>query len=290
MKAVEEREKAMEIPFTKMHGLGNDYLYIDRFHYRQEHDWPELSRRMSDRHFGVGSDGLILIEPSRIADVRMRMFNSDGLEGEMCGNGVRCLAKYVYEHGIVVKDVIEVETLAGIVRPHLSVKGGRVLEVSVDMGMPRLARKDIPLSTAGPEPVLDEPIEVGGQTYYGTAVSMGNPHCVFFTDDVWAVPLEEIGPKLERHPIFPCRANIEFVAVKSREDIEMRIWERGSGITMASGTGSSASVVACVLHGKTARKVRVHLPGGVLLVEWKEDGHVWQTGPAVEVCRGEFLL
>ncbi len=280
----------MEVPFTKMHGLGNDYLYVDRFHYRPEHDWPELSRRMSNRHFGVGADGLILIEPSRIADVKMRMFNSDGLEGEMCGNGVRCLAKYVYEHGIVTKDVIEVETLAGIIKPHLSVCDGKVFEVSVDMGMPRLARKDIPVSTPGPEPVVDEPIEVDGRTYYGTAVSMGNPHCVFFVEDVWAVPLEEIGPKLEHHPIFPRRANIEFVAVKSREDIDMRIWERGSGITMASGSGSSASVVASVLHGKTGRKVRVHLPGGVLLVEWREDGHVWQTGPAVEVCRGQFLL
>lgn len=278
------------VPFTKMHGLGNDYLYIDRFRYVTEHDWSELSRRMSDRHFGVGADGIILIERSNIADVRMRMFNADGLEGEMCGNGVRCLAKYVYEKGIVKRDVLEVETLAGIVRPHLRVVGGEVIEVSVDMGVPRLRREDIPISIPGPEPVVNEPLEVDGTVYYGTAVSMGNPHCVFFVEDVWAVPLEQIGPKLERHAAFPRRANIEFVAVKSREEIDMRIWERGSGITLASGTGSSASVVACVLHGKTGRRVRVRLPGGTLVVEWREDGHVWQTGPAVEVCSGQFIL
>lgn len=281
------------IPFTKMHGLGNDYLYIDRFSYKDEHDWPEVARLMSERHFGAGSDGLILIEPSEIADFQMRMFNSDGLEGEMCGNGMRCFAKYVYDHGLTSKTVLSVETKAGIIRPHLTVENGKVTSVSVDMGVPRLKRKEIPLSILdGKEPAIGEAIEVDGTVFFGTPVSMGNPHCVFFVDDVWQVPLETIGPKLEHHPIFPQRANIEFVAVKSRREIDMRIWERGSGITLASGTGSSASVVASVLNGKVDRNVpvRVNLPGGVLTVEWRDDGHVWQTGPAVEVYSGVFLI
>lgn len=282
----------VEIPFTKMHGLGNDYIYVDRFSYREEHDWSELSRAISERHFGVGSDGLILIEPSSVADFRMRMFNSDGLEGEMCGNGVRCFAKYVYEHGLTEKTDLVIETKAGLIRPHLLVRDGKVQSVSVDMGIPRLRRKEIPLSRLdGAEPAIAEPIELDGKTYYGTPVSMGNPHCVFFVEDVWQVDLEKIGPRLEHHPIFPERANIEFVAVKSRDAIEMRIWERGSGITLASGTGSSASVVASILNGKVDRgkPVKVSLPGGVLLVEWREDGHVWQHGPAVEVASGVFL-
>jgi len=282
-----------EIPFTKLHGLGNDYLYINRFSYKVEHDWPSLSRIMSDRHFGVGSDGLILIEPSDIADFRMRMFNSDGLEGEMCGNGIRCFAKYVYEHGLTNKTQFGIETKAGVIYPHLFIKDGKVALISVDMGVPRLKRKDIPLAKLdGPEPALGEPIDVDGNVYYGTPVSMGNPHCVFFVDDVWKVDLEKIGPKLEHHPIFPNRANIEFVSVKSRDCINMRIWERGSGITLASGTGSSASVVACVLNGKVNKNVpvKVNLPGGTLLVEWKDDDHVWQTGPAVEVCSGVFFF
>lgn len=281
------------IPFTKMHGLGNDYIYIDRFSYPGEHDWPELARRMSDRHFGVGSDGLILIEPSEIADFRMVFFNADGLEGEMCGNGMRCFAKYVYEHGLTEKTSLVVETKAGLIKPHLTVKDGIVETVSVDMGKPRLKRAEIPLAKLdGPEPAINEPIELEGQVFYGTAVSMGNPHMVFFVDDVWEVELDKIGPKLEFHPMFPQRANIEFVAVKSRNEIDMRIWERGSGITLASGTGSSASVVASILNGKVDRgvPVKVNLQGGTLIVEWKHDGHVWQTGPATMVFKGEYYL
>jgi len=287
-----EREKA-GIPFTKMHGLGNDYLYINRFQYTKEHDWPKLSKLMSERHFGAGADGLILIEPSESSDFRMRMFNSDGLEGEMCGNGMRCFAKYVFEHGLTAKTEFDVETKAGIIRPHLKVENGEVRLISVDMGIPRLKRKDIPLAKLdGPEPATGEPIVIDGVTYLGTPVSMGNPHCVFFVDDVWSVDLEKIGPKLEHHPVFPRRANIEFVAVKSRDEIDMRIWERGSGMTLASGTGSSASVVASILNGKVDRNVpvTVNLPGGILVVEWREDGHVWQTGPAVEVYSGTFYL
>lgn len=279
------------IPFTKMHGLGNDYLYIDKFKYKEEHDWSALTRAMADRHFGIGSDGLIIIEPSEIADFKMRMFNADGLEGEMCGNGIRCFAKYVYENELTHKEELTIETKAGIMRTYLTVGNGKVKSVSVDMGVPRLKRHEIPLAkTDGPEPVVNEPIECCGKVFYGTCVSMGNPHCVFFVDDVHDVDLETIGPKLEHHPIFPQRANIEFVAVKSKDSIDMRIWERGSGITLASGTGSSASVVATILNGKSEKgiPITVNLPGGTLLVEWKEDGHVWQTGPAAKVCTGVY--
>ncbi|HHY11907.1 MAG TPA: diaminopimelate epimerase [Firmicutes bacterium] len=276
-----------------MHGLGNDYLYIDRFSYPREHNWPELTRRMADRHFGVGSDGLILVEGSEIADFRMRMFNADGLEGEMCGNGMRCFARYVYENHLTEKTSLVVETGAGLIRPYLTVKDGKVESVSVDMGIPRLKRAEIPLAEpAGPEPVVNEPIEYEGRVLYATCVSMGNPHCVFFVDDVWEVELEKIGPVLEHHPVFPQRANIEFVAVRSRDSIDMRIWERGSGITLASGTGSSASVVATILNGKAGRgtPIKVNLPGGTLLVEWKHDGHIWQAGPATRVCTGLYYL
>ncbi len=279
------------IPFTKMHGLGNDYLYIDRFAYEKEENWSALTRVMADRHFGVGSDGLITIEPSNIADFRMRMFNADGLEGEMCGNGIRCFAKYVYENKLTDKVELTIETKAGLIKPYLTVKDGRVESISVDMGEPRLRRSEIPIARLqGPEPVVNEPIQSNGEVFYGTCVSMGNPHCVFFCDDVNGIDLEIIGPVLEHNPIFPERANIEFVAVKSKDEIDMRIWERGSGITLASGTGSSASVVATILNGKAEKgiPIKVNLPGGTLLVEWKKDGHVWQTGPAATVCTGLY--
>ena len=201
--------------------------------------------------------------------------------------------QYVYEHGLTEKTSLVVETKAGLIKPHLTVKDGIVETVSVDMGNPRLKRAEIPLAKLdGPEPAINEPIELGGQVFYGTAVSMGNPHMVFFVDDVWEVELDKIGPKLEFHPMFPQRANIEFVAVKSRNEIDMRIWERGSGITLASGTGSSASVVASILNGKVDRgvPVKVNLQGGTLIVEWKHDGHVWQTGPATMVFKGEYYL
>lgn len=281
-----------EIPFTKMEGLGNDYLYIDRFAYRDEHDWSALSRRMADRHFGAGSDGIILIEPGETQKFRMRIFNADGSEGDMCGNGMRCFAKYVHDHGLTQDTEFVVETKAGLIHPVLDLDpSGAVASVSVDMGVPVFARKDIPLSRLdGPEPVVDEAVEVEGKTLRGTALSTGNPHCVFFVDEVWKVDLERIGPLLEVHPLFPKKANIEFAAVKSPEIIDMRVWERGSGITLACGTGASAVVVAAVLNGYTRKDlpVIVNLPGGPLTVEWKSDGHVWQTGPAREVYSGVF--
>lgn len=271
-----------------MHGLGNDYIYIHRPQGDAGVDWQALARAVSHRHYGVGSDGLILILPSDWADFRMRMFNADGSEGEMCGNGIRCLARYVYDRGLTRKTALVIETLAGPIRPELELVDGRVVRVAVDMGVPRLRRADIPMLGPADERVVDEPLEVDDATYRVTCVSLGNPHCVTFVDDVWAVPAAEIGPRFEFHPVFPERTNVEFVEVQNRQEIKMRIWERGSGLTMASGTGSSASAVAAMLNGYCDRQVRVHLPGGSLEVEWRADGHVWHRGPAEEICTGVF--
>lgn len=281
------------VPFTKLQGLGNDYLYIDRFSYTPEHDWNALSRRMSDRHFGAGSDGLILVEPSDTADFRMRMFNSNGAEGDMCGNGLRCFARYVYDKGLTRKTEFEVETRAGIMRPRVNLKDGAVSSVTADMGVPLFKRAEVPLSELeGPEPVMALRVESGGETYVGTALFLGNPHYVIFVDDVDAVSLEKVGPGLESHPVFIRKANIEFITVKSPTELDMRVWERGSGITLACGTGACASVVAAILHGKVSRgtEVTVNLPGGPLRIEWRLDGRVWMTGPAVEVYSGVFRI
>lgn len=280
------------IPFTKMEGLGNDYLYIDRFAYKVEHDWPELSTRMSDRHFGAGADGIILIESGETRAFRMRIFNADGSQGDMCGNGMRCFAKYLYDHGLAEETSFPVETRAGTVVPVLNVENGRVISVSVDMGIPVFGRKDIPLSRlSGPEPAVDEIVELNGRTLRGTALFLGNPHFVLFVKDVWDVDLEDLGPRLERHSLFPRKANIEFVSPRTAESIDMRVWERGSGITLACGTGACASVIAAVLSGHLRRDVpvTVNLPGGPLTVEWKSDDHVWQTGPAREVYSGVYF-
>jgi diaminopimelate epimerase len=288
-----DRSETRNVPFTKMEGLGNDYLYIDRFVYKVDRDWSALAREMAERHFGAGSDGIILIEPGASHCFRMRMFNADGSEGEMCGNGMRCFARYVYDHGLTRETEFPVETGFGIVTPRLNLDAeGGVESVSVDMGIPVFRRRDIPLSRLeGPEPAIGELVEVDGQVLRGTALSTGNPHCVFFVEDVSKVELERIGPKLERHPLFPMRANIEFVSVKSGTEMDMRVWERGSGITLACGTGASASTVAAVLNGYAERDVpvRVNLAGGPLTVEWKSDGHVRQTGPAREVYTGVFF-
>jgi len=282
----------VEVPFTKMEGLGNDYLYIDRFHYKTEHDWGVLSRAMAERHFGAGSDGIILIEPGEKAPLRMRIFNADGSEGDMCGNGMRCFARYVYDHGIAKDTHLTVETRHGLIYPVVNVKDGVVESISVDMGEPLFARKDVPFAPEeGPEPVVNEPITVDGKVYLVTALSTGNPHGVIFVDDVWKVDLEDVGPKLERHPAFPRKANIEFAKVHSKTLIDMRVWERGSGITMACGTGACAVMVAAALNGYTEKDipVTVRLPGGSLTIEWKSDNHVWMTGPAREVYRGYFF-
>ncbi|MBI3078926.1 MAG: diaminopimelate epimerase [Deltaproteobacteria bacterium] len=272
--------------FTKMHGIGNDYLYIDGFQETVK-DPEALARQMSDRHFGVGSDGLILILPSAQADFRMRMFNADGSEAEMCGNGIRCLAKYVYDHGLTRKDAITVETLAGTLPLELTVQGGKVARVRVDMGRPRLERGEIPMLGV-PGRVVNEPLAVGDRSFQVTAVSMGNPHCVSFVPDVAAFPVATYGPLIERHPAFPRRTNAEFVEVLGPGELRIRTWERGAGETLACATGASATVVAAALTGRAARRAVAHLLGGDLEIEWAADDHVYMTGPAVEVFQGEW--
>ena len=273
--------------FIKMQGIGNDYVYIDCF--RETVSEPErLAVHISDRHFGVGGDGLILMMPSEKADARMRIFNADGSEAQMCGNGIRCLAKYVYESGISRKPEITVETLAGVLSLQLiTVNGGRVEQVKVNMGRPRLRRQDIPMRGPG-DRVLGEKLTAGDQDFEVTCVSMGNPHCVIYVDHVAQFPVTHYGPLLEHHPQFPQRTNVEWVEWLNQREIRQRTWERGSGETLACGTGACAAMVASVLNGKTDRTVTVHLLGGDLEIEWAADEHVYMTGPAVEVFRGEW--
>lgn len=263
--------------FTKMEGLGNDYVYVDCLAGPID-DPPGVARIVSDRHFGIGSDGLILIEPSEVADVRMRMFNADGSEAEMCGNGVRCVAKYALDHGLVEGDGVRVETGAGVLSIAVE-KGpdGLVRRATVEMGRPRFG---------GAGPVVDEALEVAGRIVLLTAVSMGNPHAVVFVEDVANHPVAEIGAAIEVAPRFPGRTNVEFVEVLGRGEVRQRTWERGSGETLACGTGACATVVAGVLGGRTDRRVVVHLAGGDLEIEWGADDVVRKTGPAREVFTG----
>ena len=278
---------APTLPFTKMQGCGNDYVYVDGFHHVVP-DPAGLARSISDRRFGVGADGLILALPSTKADFRMRMFNADGSESEMCGNGLRCLAKFVYEGGLVKpRDKMTAETGAGILGLDLDVRHGRVEQVSVDMGPPRLERAEIPMA-GPPGRVLDEPLAVGTSRLRVTAVSMGNPHAVTYVDDVAAYPVGDVGPLVETHASFPRRTNAHFVQVLSPREVRQRTWERGSGETHACGTGACAVAVAGVLTGRTGRDLLVHVLGGDLKIRWPEGGHVFLTGPAVEVFRGEW--
>jgi diaminopimelate epimerase len=272
--------------FIKMHGIGNDYVYVDGF--RETVSEPEkVAVRISNRHFGVGGDGLILILPSDKADARMRIFNADGSEAQMCGNGIRCLAKYVYESGISRKSELAVETLAGVLSLQLTTTHGSVEQVKVNMGMPRLRRQDIPMRGEG-DRVLGEKLTAGDRAFTVTCVSMGNPHCVIYVDDVAQFPVTHYGPLLEHHPQFPQRTNVEWVEWINHREVRQRTWERGSGETLACGTGACATTVASVLNGKTDRAVTVHLLGGDLEIEWAADEHVYMTGPAVEVFRGDW--
>jgi len=275
--------------FTKMQGLGNDYVYVNCFKEKIDNP-PELARRISDRHFGVGSDGLIMINPSDKADFEMEMYNADGSRGEMCGNGIRCVAKYVYDYGLTDKTHISVETLGGIKYLDLTVEEGKVKMVKVDMGKPELEPLKIPVKASG-DKAVDEPILVGGEEYRMTCVSMGNPHAVIFIGcDVREFPLEEIGPKFENHERFPNRVNTEFVRVIDRRTAEMRVWERGSGETLACGTGACAVAVACALNGFTEDEVTVRLLGGDLQIRWdREKDTVFMTGPAEVVFDGEWI-
>jgi diaminopimelate epimerase len=270
-----------------MEGCGNDYVYVDCFQERFPDDPAALSRAISDRHFGVGGDGLILICPSEVADARMRMYNQDGSEAEMCGNGLRCVAKYVYDHGIVRKSALRIETGRGILPVDLDVNGGAVRRVRVDMGEPILEWQRIPTTIPG-SPPADYQLEVDGRTYLVTCVSMGNPHCVQFVDDIERAPVTVLGPRIETDGRFPQRTNVEFVQVLSRSELRMRVWERGSGETWACGTGACAVAVASAITGRTDRGVLAHLRGGDLELEWAADGHVYMTGPAEEVFSGEW--
>jgi diaminopimelate epimerase len=273
--------------FTKMHGLGNDYVYVDCFQEKLTGDLPDLARRIADRHRGVGGDGLILICPSERADARMRMFNADGSESEMCGNGIRCVAKYVYDHGIAQKPTLTIETGRGVLTLELSVAGGKVDRVRVNMGEPILDGPKIPTTFAG-NPVVNAPLAIAGRDLAVTCVSMGNPHCVTFVDELNDDWVHVVGKAIEKDAHFPQRVNAEFVQVLSRNEANMRVWERGSGETQACGTGACAVCVAGVLTGRTDRQLLIHLPGGDLELEWSEDKNVYMTGPAVEVFSGEF--
>ena len=275
--------------FTKMQGLGNDYVYVNCMEQMVE-DAAETARRVSDRHFGIGSDGLILICPSDKADFEMRMYNADGSRGEMCGNGIRCVGKYVYDYGLTDKTSLSVETLGGIKHLFLEVEDGKVSLVKVDMGPAILEPEKIPVTAEGSR-VVDEPLQVDGKTFRMTCVSMGNPHAVIYVDDVQGMDLEKTGPSFENHERFPNRINTEFARVLDRNTVEMRVWERGSGETLACGTGACAVAVASILNGYTEDQVTVRLLGGDLKIEWdREANKVYMTGPAEVVFDGEIRL
>jgi diaminopimelate epimerase len=274
--------------FTKMHGAGNDYVYVDGFSETVD-DPAALAIAVSDRHFGIGGDGLILILPSTEADVRMRIFNSDGSEAEMCGNGLRCVAKYAYDHGLVDTLAITVETGAGLLPVEMFVNAaGRVDRVRVNLGQPRLTRGELPMTGPGNERVIDRELTVLDRTFRITCVSMGNPHCVIFVDDVATFPVATYGPAIEHHPLFPRRTNVEFVEVLSPAEVRQRTWERGAGETLACGTGAAAVTVAGLLTGRTGNHLLNHLPGGDLELAWDSTGVVFMTGPATEVFSGEY--
>ena len=275
--------------FTKMHGIGNDYVYVNCFEESVKNP-AEVSMFVSNRHFGIGSDGLILISPSAIADFRMNIYNADGSQAEMCGNGIRCVAKYVYDYGLTDKTEISVETLAGIKYLRLQVENGKVASVEVNMGAPILEPKEIPVAVEE-SPVVNVPVEVKGKIYHMTCVSMGNPHAIIFMNNVKDLDIAAIGPYFENHTVFPKRTNTEFVEVLDRNTVNMRVWERGSDETLACGTGACATTVACILNDKTENEVTVHLLGGDLKIRWdREANQVYMTGPATVVFDGEITL
>ncbi|MDR1961159.1 MAG: diaminopimelate epimerase [Gracilibacteraceae bacterium] len=274
--------------FIKMHGLCNDFILVDEFENLRGLSYVDAARRLCDRHRGIGGDGLLVLQSARQADVRMRVFNADGSEAEMCGNGIRCIAKYAYEAGYVSQNIMTVETGAGIKNVWLAVENGVAQEVCVDMGAPILKAELVPV-LAKQELAVEERIEAEGRVFSFTAVSMGNPHCVIFVPSVQEIPLEIVGPVLEHHPRFPNRANVGFAQITSRNEIILRMWERGAGATLACGTGACAAVVAGVLEGRLEREAFVHLPGGTLRVAWQDAGEVLMSGPAAYVFQGKVL-
>ena len=277
----------MAFSFTKWQGCGNDFVLVNGFSERlDEEDLAALAQKICDRHYGIGADGLILVLPSKAADFRMRILNADGSEAEMCGNGIRCFAGVVHDEGLSDKEEFTVETGAGILVPRLQLADGKLQGVRVDMGEPTLAGDRIPVLGFGAAHVVEQPIEAGGETLSMTCVSMGNPHCVIFVEDAEAVPIEKLGPLLERHEAFPKKTNVEFAAVLDASHIRMRVGERGAAVTLACGTGSCATLVAAALTGRTERAAEVQLDGGRLQIEWAEDNHVYMTGPAEKVFAG----
>ena len=272
--------------FTKMQGIGNDYVYVNCFEEDIKNP-SELSIAISDRHFGVGSDGLIMIMPSPVADARMRIFNADGSEAQMCGNGIRCVAKYLYEYGIKKSDRMTIETAAGLKTIELTVVNEDVTQIKVEMGTPELLRNEIPMLGENKQ-VVNEPLQVNDSVLYVTCVSMGNPHCITFVDDVDSIVLDVTGKAIENHELFPERINAHFVQQISANKVKMRTWERGSGETLACGTGAVATGVACVLNNLTERVINAQLPGGELMVEWTGDNKTYMTGPAEIVFTGQW--
>ena len=275
--------------FTKMHGIGNDYVYVNCFE-ESVINKEETARLISDRHFGIGSDGLILINPSNHADFEMEMYNSDGSRAEMCGNGIRCVGKYVYDHKMTDKRSISVETLAGIKYLDFEIENDKVVTIKVNMGAPILEPKQIPVQSTK-YPVIKETICVDEKEYLMTCVSMGNPHAIIYMEDVKGLEIEQLGPKFENHPVFPKRTNTEFVRVIDRKTVEMRVWERGAGETLACGTGACATAVACILNGLTEDRITVKLLGGDLEIYWnREENIVYMTGTATTVFDGEISI
>lgn len=273
--------------FSKYQGLGNDFVIIDGIHQRLPAHMPELSVAICDRHMGIGADGVLLLLPSDHSDFRMQILNADGSEAQMCGNGIRCFAKYIFETGLSSKDVLSIDTMAGVMVPALNHVNGKVTTIEVDMGEPRLTKGQIPMQGTPDDTATAVTVDLGDSQWLGTGVSMGNPHFVIFQDDWGQLDIETIGPAIEQHPLFPERTNVEFVTVHTPETATMRVWERGSGETMACGTGACATLVAGVLTHRLARRATIHLPGGDLLIEWLESNqHVMMTGPAVHVYDG----
>jgi len=283
----------MKIDFVKIHGLGNDFILIDCLNKSlgDSSFLSYLAKKLCDRNFGIGADGLILILPSSKADLRMRIFNYDGSEAQMCGNGIRCFAKYAYENKLVSKNKFTVKTLAGTITPELIFKDKEISGIKVNMGTPKLRRREIPMNGEDTPTVIDETLTINPeQTFKITCVSMGNPHCITFVNDVQSISVDEIGPKIENHPLFPEKTNVEFIQVLNKQEVNFRVWERGVGETLACGTGACAALVAAVLNKKIDRVATIHLPGGDLDIRWADDGYVYMTGPAELVFRGEMEI
>ncbi len=283
----------MKIDFVKMQGLGNDFILINCLNkpLGDSSFLSYLAKKLCDRNFGIGLDGLILILPSANADLRMRIFNYDGSEAQMCGNGIRCFAKYVYENKLVKKNKFTVETLAGIIVPELKISNNRILGVKVNMGIPKLRRREIPMNGKDTPTVVNRTLKIDSEpTFKITCVSMGNPHCIIFVNDVCDIQVDKIGPKIENHLLFPEKTNVEFIHILNRKEMNFRVWERGVGETLACGTGACAALVAAVLNDKTDREATIHLPGGDLDILWSDDGNIYMTGPAEFVFKGEMVI